>query len=265
MAGDWENKAIVYTQAGSQKPFCVIAVDTLPDLHLVGAAAGSEYLPFYRYDEGGNRVENITDWSLKQFQQHYQLGRGKKTQPITKEDIFHYVYAVLHNPIYREKYATNLKRSFQRIPFYGEVDSVFRQWAALDAELMAIHIGYEAANTFLFTRVDVPETRAIAAGQPPKGILKSNPESRRIVFDSETVLTNIPHAAWDNRLGNRSAIDWVLDQHKETKPKDPTIRERFDTYRLADYKEEVIDRLARVTTVSMETISITKKMQYLPR
>ncbi len=62
------------------------------------------------------------------------------------------------------------------------------------------------------------------------------------------------------RFGNRSALEWILDQYKESKPKDPTIRERFDTYRFADYKEKVIDLLARVTTVSVETQRIVEEM-----
>ena len=63
-----------------------------------------------------------------------------------------------------------------------------------------------------------------------------------------------------SKLGNRSALEWILDQYKETKPKDPTIREKFDTYRFADYKEKVIDLLMRVTTVSVGTVAITEAM-----
>ena len=74
------------------------------------------------------------------------------------------------------------------------------------------------------------------------------------------MLQGIPPEAWTYKLGNRSAIDWVLDQYKEKKPKDPTIREKFDTYRFADYKEKVIDLIARVTTVSVETVRITREM-----
>jgi predicted helicase len=73
----------------------------------------------------------------------------------------------------------------------------------------------------------------------------------------------VPQEAWAYKLGNRSAIEWVLDQYKEKKPKDPTIREKFDTYRFADYKEHVIDLLKRVTTVSVETVKITRAMTLL--
>jgi len=66
-------------------------------------------------------------------------------------------------------------------------------------------------------------------------------------------------------FGNRSALDWVLDQHKERKPRDPTIREKFDTYRFADHKERVIDLLLRVATVSVETMRIVAALRDAPR
>ena len=75
----------------------------------------------------------------------------------------------------------------------------------------------------------------------------------------------MPAEAWRDQLGNRSALDWVLDQHKEKTPKDPTIRARFNTYRFADYKEAVVDLLDRVTTVSVETVRITDAMRAAPR
>ncbi len=84
-------------------------------------------------------------------------------------------------------------------------------------------------------------------------------------IDNETVLAGIPPAAWAYRLGNRSALDWVLDPHKERKPKDPTIREKFDTYRFADHKERVIDLLNRVARVSVETVRVLEALKRRPR
>ena len=78
-------------------------------------------------------------------------------------------------------------------------------------------------------------------------------------------ITGIPREAWDYRLGNRSAIDWVLDQHKEKKPRDPTIREKFNTYRFADYKESMIALLAKVVRVSVDTVAITEAMRAADR
>jgi len=96
-------------------------------------------------------------------------------------------------------------------------------------------------------------------------MLRADKDAGRILLDSETTLAGIPPEAWDYKLGNRSALEWILDQYKESKPKDPTIREKFDTYRFADYKGKVIDLLARVTTVSVETQKIVAAMKSLAR
>ena len=92
-------------------------------------------------------------------------------------------------------------------------------------------------------------------------MLRADRESGRIVLDTQTSLAGVPPEAWDYRLGNRCALEWVLDQYKEKKPKDPTIREKFDTYRFADHKEKVIDLIARVTRVSVETQRIVEAMK----
>ena len=99
----------------------------------------------------------------------------------------------------------------------------------------------------------------------PKCVLKSDRDAGTIRIDSETTLSGIPSTAFDYRLGNRSGLDWILDQHKEKTPKDPTIREKFNTYRFADYKEKVIDLIARVTRVSVETMEIVEAMKKAER
>jgi predicted helicase len=254
----------------------------------------------YRYTATGERVDNITDWALKQFRDAYgkggppsplrggiegrersepentptgsvpaapgqspasPQGGGRKPATLTKDDIFAYVYAVLHDPVYREKYAINLKREFPRIPFYPD----FWRWAAWGEKLMALHVGYESVEPWPLTRTDTPDEKARAAGVAPKAMLKADrgdgPHGGIIRLDSETVLSGVPAAAWDYRLGNRSGLEWILDQYKEKTPKDPTIREKFNTYRFADYKEKVVDLLMRVTRVSVETVAVTEAMR----
>lgn len=80
-------------------------------------------------------------------------------------------------------------------------------------------------------------TDAADDGHTPKAMLKTDKDAGRIVLDSRTTLAGIPPEAWDYKLGNRSAVEWLLDQYKGKKPKDPMIREKFNTHRFADYKE----------------------------
>ena len=274
----------------------------------------------YRYTKSGERVDNITDWAVAQFLGHYSnpprngegdhakhgggaqasspdtesVGHSAGAPPpaslvplpqgggITKDAIFAYCYAVLHDPLYREKYALNLKREFPRIPFYPDFD----QWVAWGEALLKLHIDYEKVKPAKLTRVDTPAPKR-AEGTHPKPKLKSYPGTPysvspdgadkgdteygvpgavgNIVIDEDTQLTGVPVQAWDYRLGNRSAIDWVLDQHKEKTPRDPTIRAKFNTYRFADYKESCIELLGRVVSVSVETVAITEAMKALDR
>ena len=267
------NPTIAFLCVHSSNPLAAMATSGPFDYCLLKRGnGGTESVPRWVLQDGGELVDNITDWALKQFTAHYKAaesstqpsrsGSGAKTsdktaRKITKEAIFHYCYAVLHDPVYREKYAQNLKREFPRIPFYPD----FWQWAGWGEALMALHIGYEAVAPFALTRTDTPDDKARAAGLPPKVILRADPAAGSITLDSETTLRGIPSEAWSYKPGNRSALEWVLDQYKEKKPKDPTIREKFDTYRFADYKLKVIDLLLRVTSVSVETARIVAAMK----
>ena len=184
-----------------------------------------------------------------------------KPARITKDDIFAYVYGVLHDPVYRETYALNLKREFPRIPFYPN----FPQWRDWGQALLDLHIGYESVAPWPLIRTDVPDARAKAASTPLKVSLKADKAAGTITLDSETTLSGIPPECWDYKLGNRSGLEWILDQYKEKTPKDPTIRAKFNTYRFAGYKDVVIDLLLRVTRGSVETMAVTNAMKTISR
>jgi predicted helicase len=231
-------------------------------------------------------VENITDWGLEQFRKKYATNatviarsgatkqsdkKGKERLPrpfgtrnddaISKEDIFHYVYAVLHNPAYRKKYEINLKREFPRIPLYDD----FWKWAAWGKQLMDLHVNYEKAKPFALKSVvgarhDVPKNRTQRVVSL-RAKLKADKDNGAIIIDDNTTLTGIPKEAWEYKLGNRSALEWVLDQYKESTPSDPTIAEKFNTYKFADYKKEVIELLKKVCTVSVETMKVICEME----
>jgi predicted helicase len=240
----YQNSVICFTDTAGRSSFSSLAVDKIVDLHFAAASDGFQTLPLYVYRDG-TREENITDWALKQFREHYQ-------QPtIQKIDIFHYVYAVLHDPRYREKFALNLKQEFPRIPFHPQ----FNQWVEKGRRLMQLHIEFEQVEPYPLTRVE------IAAGKNNQTRLKADKIQNLIEIDSQTQLSGIPEIAWQYQLGNRSALEWVLDQYKEKTPKDATIREKFNTYRFADHKEQVIELLKKVCHVSVETMRIIQEIQ----
>jgi predicted helicase len=246
---DANNKYIAFSALGGSKPFHCLASYFVVDLHFTG---DSQCLPLYRYDEEGNQHDNITDWGLEQFQNHY------KDTSITKEDIFHYTYAVLHNPEYRQKYELNLKREFPRLPFYDD----FFQWVNWGMLLMDLHINYEIVAPYPLKRIDIPLEKSKDAKfhVSTKVKLKADKTKGRIILDDVTTLEGVPKEAWEYCLGNRSALEWILDQYKEKKIKDATIAAKFNTYRFADYKEEVIELLQKVCTVSVKSMGIIQEM-----
>jgi len=259
----------------NSKGFTLLGSNIICDLHFTG---DSQCIPMFRFDDSGNQKDNITDWGLEQFRNHYsQLPESSKLSgsSIAKEDIFHYVYGVLHNPNYRKKYELNLKREFPRIPFYTN----FWQWAAWGKELMDLHINYETVEPYPLKLKQLsgkqPKKTKELFPQPeklidnlfvnddfvPKAKLKANKETGEIILDELTSLTGIPPTAWEYKLGIRSAMEWILDQYRESTPSDPTIREKFNTYKFADYKATVIDLLQRVCSVSVGTVEIMKEME----
>ena len=249
---DDENKAICFCVNG--KDFCVLAADRVVDLHFTG---DTQCLPLYRYTAEGERISNITDWGIQLINEHYRKEWGDDFDSIypdtgiTAEDIFAYTYAVLHDPVYRYDYAVDLLREFPRLPLYHDFDI----WARMGQKLLDLHLGFESADPYPLQRND-------QAGAPTRVILRPDKERGVIVLDDKTTLSGVPPDAWRYRLGSRSALEWVLDQYKERKPKDPTIAEKFNTYRFADHKERVIDLLQRVCTVSVQTMDVVDDMAY---
>ena len=231
------NKVICFSGTASAKPFQVLGVAQPSSLDLLEK---TQCLPLYRYASDGDRVPNITEWGLRQFRDHYGDG------DIAAEDIFAYVYAMLHDPAYRERYEVDLRREFPRVYFQDD----FPWWAEQGRALLDLHIGFETAEPWPLERVDKDGVT------PTRAILRANEERGIITLDEQTSLAGVPDETWEYRLGTRSALEWVLDQYKERKPRDPTIRERFNTYRFADHKERVINLLGRVCAVSVDTVRI---------
>ncbi len=248
-AGD--NMAICFSDVGSRTNYCALAVRGISDLHFGAAVDAYQQAPRYRFLPNGERIDNITDWALNRFIAKY----GRKN--VTKDTIFYYIYAILHDPIYHRKFQLNLKREFPRIPFYPD----FEMWSSWGNTLLEMHLNYADADPWPIIRVDNPTKRD--GDSRPKPILRSQPDSGLVVVDSDTRIGGIPSDAWRYRLGNRSAIDWILDQHKERSPRDPIIKQRFNSYRLDIYKESMITLIAKIVRISIDTVTIVDAMARL--
>ncbi len=244
-----ENITVCVTDLGSEKPFMVLATNLIADLHLVGAGSSAQCFPFYTYDEdGGNRRENTTDWALGQFRAQYG-------DDVSKWDIFHYVYAVLHHPTYRDRYRENLKRELPRIPLVPDA-AAFRALATAGARLADLHVAYEGASEYPLEWVEnraVPFSRRVAR-------MKLTPDKRGVVVNESLTLRGVPAEAFEYRLGNRSALEWVIDQYQVTTDKRSGLTSDPNQ---ADDPEYIARLVGKVVTVSVATVDIVRGLPAL--
>jgi len=241
-----ENLVICCT-INSQIPFSSLITNIVPCIDF-GGRPGQTF-PYYTYSESGERRENITDWALEKFQSVYeQPANGKKraVAKITKAEIFHYVYAVLHHPVYRERFAEALKKELPRIPFLTD----FHSLATAGAALASSHLNYEQAKPYA-----LKEQRT---GQRPPSQLYIIDDRMRLSKDKTALVVNdgltlegIPPKAFQYRLGNRSALDWIIDQYQLER--DKTTGEITSNPNRNEDPEYIVRLVKQIITISLET------------
>ena len=243
-----ENQVICLTDRGSEKPFMTIMSDRIADLHAVAPGCSAQCFPFYTYDEDGtNRQENITDWALTEFQTHY----GDDT--ITKWDIFHYTYALLHHPVYRETYEMNLKRDLPHIPFAED----FWGFSKAGAALADLHVNYESA--LKYSGLKYIETEDMTIDWRVEK-MKLSKDKTQLKYNDFLTLDGIPAEVYDYRLGTRSALEWIVDQYRVKTDKRSSI---VNDPNRADQPRYIVDLIARVINVSLKTVEIVENLPEL--
>jgi type I restriction-modification system DNA methylase subunit len=248
LASESEN-TVIWLKVGSEWPMFALASHIIPDLLPQG---GSQCFPRYTYSEDGiYRYENITDWAWGRFQAQYG-------EDITKWHIFYYVYAILHHSQYRKLYAENIKRDLPHIPLLprdlggGDIG----RFISIGKELMDLHLNYEQADEY---DLDWQENEDIPFDWRVEKMRLTSDRTAIIVNESLT-LAGIPPECFEYRLGNRSALEWVIDQYQVSEDKRSGIKS--DPNNLDD-EEYIIRLVGRVITVSMETVRLVNELAEL--
>ena len=255
-----ENRVLCVSNTGWRTEFSTLMLDRIGDDHVLASADNYQCIPLYAYRalaEGADvaegetevelngaryaRKENLTDWALEQFRVQYG------DDAISKEDVFHYVYAVLHHPAYRERYAADLKRSLPRIPFAPE----FGPFAEAGRALAALHVGYETAPAYDLDLVH--DDRQPLTYRVEK--MKLDEDAGTLQLNDALTLTGVPEAAHRYRLGNRSALAWLVDQLRVKTDKRSGI---VHDPNAAFEGDEIVSLIRRVTHVSVETVRIVE-------
>lgn len=236
-----ENQVICLTAIGNPKPFHCLATNVIPNLHLTG---DSQSFPFYVYDENGkNRQENITDWALDKFRNHYKEGK------ISKLSIFHYVYAILHHPKYRSKYVANLKIELPRIPFLDD----FWTLSSSGKKLMELHGNYENSQEY---PLELKENKSKPLSWRIEKMKLSN-DKASILYNEFLTLNGIPPEVFNYRLGNRSALEWIIEQYCIKTDKRSGI---VNDPNLIDDPQYIVRLINKLVTVSLKTVEIINNL-----
>ncbi len=217
-------RSLAVSDIGWREPvYSTLASDNIVDMHLCTTVDTHQCFP----------LSHLKDSAVTQFRQHYA------NESISKDDVFQYIYAILHHPGYRERYAANLKRELPRIPFAPD----FAAFACAGKGLARLHVEYESLDPwpldFLENR-DVPYSERVTK-------MKLSTDRRSLKVNDSHTLAGIPPETFEYRLGSRSALEWVIDQYQVKGESDPN-REDDPGY--------IVRLVGRVVRVSMETIKL---------
>ena len=263
-----ENLAIGTTGRGSTKGFSTLIVDMLPDLELVSKA---QWFSYYTYeknesedlfsslddgDNGYTRRENITDATLAAYREFY------RDQAITKWDIFYYIYALLHHPEYRAKYASNLAKELPRVP----KAQGFRKYVDIGRELADLHLNYESVDPYRLiekSNQSEPETIDDLYGYYAVEAMKYQPkkDSSKLIYNSHLTLEGIPAEALDYQVNGKSALEWVVERYCVKTDKKSQITNNANDYsRQVGNPRYIIDLVKRIVTVSLRTNELVSQL-----
>lgn len=238
------NNVICLPSVGCRAKWAVLISDIITDQHLT-SIDGFQCFPFYTYNEdGSNHQENITDWALQKYQEQY------KDKKITKWDIFYYIYGLLHHPGYREKYADNLKRDLPRIPFAPD----FRAFSKAGKELAKWHLDYESVEPY---KLEFQLTKDVPLSYLVDDKMRLSKDKTELKVNPSLTLTGIPPETYEYSLGNRSALEWVIEYYVvKTFPRSG-IKSDCNNY---DDEEYIVKLVGKVVRVSLETVKIVKSL-----
>lgn len=272
------NLVICVECIGARRDFTALITDCIPDLHVLEAA---QCFPLYWYDDSTAdiadlfsapqsdadryvRRDGVTDWILSTARKQY----GSR---VTKEDIFYYVYGILHAPDYRTTFAADLKKSLPRLPLVESPDD-FWAFSRAGRSLAELHLGYERVEPYAGCRIFFApltnrgdEISYLIDDKMRFGKLDSKTADKSIIYyNAGITIENIPLEAYDYVVNGKSAIEWVMERYAVKKdPASLITNDPNDWCREHDDPKYIYNLLLRIITVSLETMKIVRSLPKL--
>ncbi|GAA9558899.1 hypothetical protein UBN61_12690 [Helicobacter pylori] len=232
---------VINTGVGSGKNFSALVSDCISSCDLI---SHNQAYPLYYYDDLGNRHYAISGYALNLFRKHYE------DNSIAEEEIFYYIYAILHHKGYLEKYKNSLAKEYPRIALSDD----FKELSTLGKELGELHLNYESEE--LHASVEY-KTLMNAEEKGYYDVETMTKKGDRINYNNHIAITKIPKKAFDYVVNGKSAIDWVIERYKKTTDKDSLIENNPNDYKGGKY---VFELLCRVITLSEKSVDLIEKI-----
>ncbi len=232
---------VINTGVGNGKDFSALVSDFISDYSLISP---NQAYPLYYYDDLGNRYNAISGYALNLFRRHY------KDNAIAEEEIFYYIYAILHHKGYLEKYKNSLAKEAPRIALSED----FKELSVLGKELAKLHLNYESGEMHDSVKYT---TLMNAEVEGYYDVEKMTKKGDRIIYNHNIAITKIPQKAFEYVVNGKSAIDWVIERYQKTTDKDSLIENNPNDYKGGKY---VFELLCRVIKLSEKSVDLIEKI-----
>ncbi len=221
--------------------FSSLIEDAIPDYHFIGDVNA---YPLYYYDDLGNRYNAISGYALNLFRRHYQ------DDSIVEEEIFYYIYAILHHKGYLKKYKNSLAKEAPHIALSED----FKELSVLGKELGELHLNYESGEMHASVEYNLLENAEIEGYYDVEKMTK---KKDCIIYNQNIAITKIPKKAFEYVINGKSAIDWVIERYQKTMDKESLIENNPNDYAGGQY---IFELLCRVIKLSEKSVDLIEKI-----
>ncbi|GAA8999760.1 hypothetical protein BTM277_05690 [Helicobacter pylori] len=235
------HNVVINTGVGNGKDFSALISDFISDFSLISP---NQAYPLYYYDDLGNRYNAISGYALNLFRRHY------KDNSITEEEIFYYIYAILHHKGYLKKYKNSLAKEAPRVALSDD----FKELSILGKELGELHLNYESGEMHESVKYT---TLMNAEIEGYYDVEKMTKKGDSILYNQNIAITKIPQKAFDYVVNGKSAIDWVIERYQKTMDKESLIENNPNDYAGGQY---VFELLCRVIKLSEKSVDLIEKI-----
>ena len=261
------NIFIMLSGNGGVKPFFCLMSNTVKDYDTYG---GVQCFPLYYYEKNEGNIGTLFDQGKENYVRRdgitdfiYEQCRERYGHKVSKEDIFYYVYGLLHSKDYREQFAADLKKILPRIPLV-EIPADFWTFSKAGRDLADLHLNYETVPAYPDVKVIGAETEKFRVEKLTFGKNGKDTDKSTIIYNSYIRIENIPLEAYDYVVNGKSAIEWIMDRYQVKTDKDSGITNDPNDWGLEHNNPRyILDLILSIITVSIETMKIVNNLPKL--